>query len=52
MPKKEIKKVKVQGYIHPYLMAHVEHVAKEKAVTISDIVAVALNQYVSTHGDK
>jgi len=51
MPKKSVKKVKVQAYIHPTMMESVKAVADKQGVTVSDVVVAATHMYLSEHGD-
>lgn len=49
MPKKAVKKVKVQAYIHPTMMESVKAIADKQGVTVSDVLVAATHMYLSEH---
>ena len=50
VPKKAMKKMRVQGYLHPSMMENVKALAEKHGVTVSDIVVASVNMYLSEHG--
>lgn len=50
MPKKKVKKVRVQAYLHPTMMQSVKSVADKHGVTVSDVVVATIHMYLSEHG--
>lgn len=52
MPKKSVKKIKIQSYVLPHMFEQIQAIADKNESTISDIIVASLFQYLSTHGDK
>ena len=52
MPKKKVKKERAQVYMPPHIMAEIKKIADNTESTVSDIVLVAINMYLTTHGEK
>ena len=50
MPKKAIKKMRIQGYLHPSVMESVKDLAEKHGVTVSDIVVASVYMYLNEHG--
>ena len=49
MPKKKVKKVKVQTYMLPTMMESIKAVADKQGVTVSDVLVAATHMYLSEH---
>lgn len=52
MPKKQFKKVKVQGYFPEHIYAQMNMLAEKNQATTSDMLLTAMSMYLSEHGDQ
>lgn len=51
MPKKQFKKVKVQGYFPEHIYAQMNMIAEKHKATTSDMLLTAMAMYLSEHGE-
>lgn len=52
MPKKAMKKIRVQGYLHPTVLESVKAIAVKHGVTVSDVIVASVNMYLTEHGNQ
>jgi predicted DNA-binding protein (UPF0278 family) len=49
MPKKKVKKVRVQTYMPPTMVKSIKAVADKQGVTVSEVLVAATHMYLSEH---